>query len=159
MVGPVGVQHFQLSDRGVSVLFIAEIVLDEGEVFDRHGEALVVQIRLQLIRRLSDEAFHGSDRFNRLVFFGERLAQILLAGFDRVDHVDCDRFFFLFGQVPRKLNHAETFELDALRIVHQLQALHRRIRSLVVLPRQVFRHQRVIRFRQGFRPSIRHRVR
>ncbi len=142
VVGPVGVDHADLGERGVAML-IPEIGLAEGDIRGVHGQAVAPDEVGKLRRGIIDEAPHGLHRGGDGVGGLQRIHRLQgrLAALHRVDHVLLDARDIRFGQLARQDVHRGGAHVRALALGQQLDALGRGIGPLVELAGQVLRRE------------------
>ena len=138
VVRPVGVDHTYLGDGRVTVLLVAEVGLEEGQVVKIHRKT---QRLLHLVQGSGihvDEALNRCDLGGNLVdsMQGLGLVHRCLAGFDGVDEVTADLVQISIRQLA--LEHIDLCGSDdrTLALSHQLDALCAGISALVELTRQ-----------------------
>ncbi len=91
------------------MLIVLEIVLDEGDVFQRHCQPLCNAKRLQLLFAPLGEPFHDGHLLHLGILGQLQLAHILLAGLHFVDAIFLDMRELLGCEVG-----IENIELGAL---------------------------------------------
>ena len=150
VVGPVGVHHPDLSDGGVPLFLVPEVGLQEFQIVDVHCQP-------QLVQQGGQGRFvHGGEAGHRIHMVGDgvlprkgfRLVHGGLPALHRVDEVLFDLLPVLLGQGT--LNGIEKVDRGAgyqgpVHPGHELDALGRRVRPLVELPRQGLHRQGVFR--------------
>ena len=146
VVAPVGINHAQLRHARVTVLFVAEIIAAEREVFKRHGKAHGAVIFSKLLVAPGD---HARDALNVCRHIDLHVKRLRLfhrcqTGFDRVHDVVLNLLHFLFGKVALNGDHFCISDLRALALRQELYALGSGIRTLVVLTGQKLRCEDVI---------------
>ena len=138
VVGPVGVNHTNLSDGGVTLFLVAEIVLQELQVIQIHSKTQLVQQVSQTLFVQTDEAVNSSNGLRDCVIclqgFGQ--GQLCLTAFHRVNHVffDCGDFF-LCQLAVQAINFSGSNQ-GTLALRDDLNTLGGRIGALVKLTRQ-----------------------
>ena len=140
VVGPVGVDDLQLSQAGIPLLLVSEIVPAKGEIRRRHGKPHGLPVRGDFLLRHGGEAGYprhvgghvGGD------IQGLGLVQGGDAGLHRVDEIGLHPSEFLVGQRPLQAYHPGGKHPGPLPLGEQLDALGGGIRPLVVLAGEVF---------------------
>ena len=136
VVGPVGVEHADLRDRGIAPLLVFEVIAAADDVVKVHGEALFLAEGLELFvapcREAVDRLHLGGD----LIAHHERLG--LLEGgeaaLDRVHHMLLHGGDLRLRQVAREEIDLRRAHERALAAAHQLDALLGGVAALVKLP-------------------------
>ena len=145
VVGPIGIQHAQFRDRGIAAL-LPEIRAAAGEIVPVHGESIPLhKLGERCIgkrRKAGERIDRRGDFIDGFERFGQRHGG--LAALDRVDDV----FFDLRGVRIREPAvygvHLGGGHDGTLAGGEDLDALRRRIRTLVKLSRQILdrKHER-----------------
>ena len=137
MVGPVGVDHADLGDRGHALL-AGEVALAEGDVREVHGKAQAVDHGLELRLVELEEAVENLDVGGLGVGLAQRgaLLERGLASLDGVDDVVLDRGEGLVG--AGALDHVDlgAAHRGALALGDELHALGGGVGALVKLAGQ-----------------------
>ena len=140
MIGPVGVQNTDLGDGGIALLFVAEILLTEGNVIRVHGKAVAADKVLQSGTVQRAEAVQNGDFGGNLIpdLKGFRFFQRGFARFHRVDDIlfNLRKLGIRKGAVERV--HSGGADERALPLGENLDALGRGVRALVKLSGEVF---------------------
>ena len=151
VVGPVGVEHADLRDRGIAPLLVFEVIAAADDVVVVHGEALFLAEGLELIvapcREAVDRLHLGGD----LIAHHERLGNLqgCKAALDGVHHVLLHGGDLRLRQVARKEIDLRRAHERALAAAHQLDALLGGVAALVKLPGQrLDREHRAVEVRQ-----------
>ena len=140
VIGPVRIQHPDLRHGRIPLFFFYKIILNMQKIFKRHGKIQrTVQFPQCVLLHLSEtvEDLHVlrllKYRHQRL-----RLHHIRLPGIHRIDAegLDGSKLFLCHAA----FDHIDRRRTDhrLLRGIQKLHALHRRIRSLIKLSRQIF---------------------
>ena len=139
VIGPVGVDHLDLGDGGVTVLR-AEILLAELDITKVHGKAVVRNELFQLLFVQLVEALQHLDRGRHgvLHFQGLLGVQRSLAGLHRVDDIFLDLGHLLIGQGTLQQIDAGRTHQRALALTDELDALGSGVCALVELAGQIF---------------------
>ncbi len=139
VVGPVGIQHLDFGNGGIPVFFL-EVFLDKGQVFQAHGQFLLVQEVFQAFSVQAPEAVQHGYGFGHIPghIQGFRLFNGRFLGFHRVDAVFLDFFKVGVGQVTFQQEHFGGCHNGPLSLGDGLDALGGKIFSLVVLAREQF---------------------
>ena len=143
VIGPVGVDHLDLGDGGVTVLR-AEILLAELDIAKVHGKAVVRNELFQLLFVQLVEALQHLDRGGHgvLHFQGLLGVQRSLAGLHRVDDVFLDLSHLLIGQGAFQQVDAGRAHQRAVALADELDALGGRVGALVELAGQILHGER-----------------
>ena len=140
VIGPVGVEHTDLGERGISLLISGIIILDEEEVLECHRE-------IQRIIELSERRLiHGNESVKHLDIRGlreihdkrVRLCHRCFAGIDRIDAMVTDDV--QIGVTHISLNDVRRCRTDHRLLValQESDALHGGISPLIELSRKIF---------------------
>ena len=140
VVGPVGIEHTDFRHSRISLLFITEIVTDHREVVVTHGKA---HVRNQSIDPcIIQRADTFDDGYCLRVFDGKiqrfRRSETGFAGLHRIHKEFQDLLAVTFCEMSVKGIDQRTTYTRAVFSCDDREALLRRIRSLVILPRQEF---------------------
>ena len=159
VIGPVGVDHLDLSDGGVALLG-AEVLLAELDVPQIHGQTLFLDelgkaCLIQLVEALQHCHGSGHGVIHLQGFFG---LQRSLAGFHGVDDILLDLGHLLGGQSALQQVDTGRAHQRALALTDELDALGGRVGALVELAGQVLHGKRHAAVRSGqLRIGIVHR--
>ena len=155
MIRPVRVDHLDLGDRGIAILF-DEVLLAERDVGKIHGKSALGdeggESRFVEVEKSFDRLHH---RGNRLSHMKRRThVERCFARLDRIDHVALDGLDIGLGQLAFEQVHLRAAHLGALSAGDELNALARRIGTLIelagkVLHRKHMRAPRLGHFRCG----------
>ena len=142
VVGPVGVDHADLGDGGITLL-LGEILLAEGDVVQIHGQAIVGDELGQLLPAQTNKAGEGLHGGGDGIFHRQSglFGQIGLAGLHRVDDVFFHRFQLLGGDIALQQVEAGAAHHRALALADELDALAGGIGPLVKLAGQVLHRE------------------
>ena len=137
VVGPVGVDHFDLGDGGLAAL-LAEVFLAEFEVGQIHGQTALVDEALagfgvHLVETGDGLDLAGHRHLGLQGFLG---FQAGFAGLDRVDHVALDGVRVGVGQVALERVHLGGADRRAFALGDELDAFGGGIGPLVELAGQ-----------------------
>ena len=139
VVGPVGVYHLDLGDGGTALLFFAEVLLEEGDVGQVHGQTALIDEGLQAVGVKVQEAVQDFHRRRRhelhLQGFGQLKAGF--PSFDGVDHVALDGLHVLRGKGTFQEVDLGGADLGTLALADQLHAFAGGVSALVELAGQV----------------------
>ena len=140
MVRPIGVQHADFRHSRVTLLFIPEIIADHSQIPVAHGEthrrnqridACIIQISHALYHRHRLRVFDG--KIQGFCFSKARFSRL-----HRVHQEFQNLFPVPFSEMAIKGVHQSATHPRAVLARHDSQALLRRVRSLVILPREEF---------------------
>ena len=135
VVGPVGVQHLQLGDAGVTLFFVAEVGLAEGDIGRGHGEA---EFHTDSCGLCGGEAVQDAD-----IGRGRRRAAVIdgchgdLVGIDGIDDVGFHRGKLFRGECALEDDHLGGVNGGTILAGENLYALGGGIRALVELTREI----------------------
>ena len=137
MVGPVGVDHPDLGDGGISVLG-AEIVLAEGNIVQIHGQAVLLDKSRQAVLIQPNKAVQGCHLGGNVILHRQslRLCQRCLPAFHRVDHILLDLGDLSIGQLAVQGIDLGGADSGPIAGAEDLDALGRRVCPLVKLTGQ-----------------------
>ena len=143
MVGPVGVDHLDLGDRGIAALLVAEILLEEHDVGQIHRQPALGDERRQALFVELAEALEHLHRIGLCDLKGQRVAlgHGRLARLDGVDHVVLDGVDVLLGQISLQVVHLRGAHLGALALADQLNALAGAVGALVELAGKILHRE------------------
>ena len=140
VVGPISVQHPEFRHGRVTFFLPFKIILDVQEILKSHGKPKGTVKSLKFLLRHGGKPIHYFHVFWLLKLIQQRfrLFQASFPGIHRVDAVFFDGVKLAAADFP--LNHIGGGGTDdgCFIFIEQLHALFRRIRPLVVLPRQIF---------------------
>ena len=154
MIGPIRVDHAKLGNRRRPLLYVAEIPLAENEIVKVHRQPVRHQKRRKLRLRIIVEIRKDLDI--RRLFHRHRQRRRLFQGrlptFDFIDQIGFDSVERRVRNLADKQHKRRRADNRALLLRDELHALRRRVRALVVLPRQIFDGEfpRVREIRQFF---------
>ena len=139
VVGPIGVDHLDLGDRGVSA-FGFEIILAERDVALVHGKTHIADHSRKTVAVKVDEAVQGCNLGGDLVNGLQGCGKLhgCLAAFHGVDHVFFDTRDLLFGKIAVEAVDLRGADGGTLALGNDLDALCRGVCSLVKLTGEVF---------------------
>ena len=155
MVGPVGVHHPHLGDRGVTLLLISEIGLEEFQVVQIHGKTHAVQQVLQSALLQGRKALDHRHRGRRLMGAdqGVRLLRRGLPALHGVDDIAADLVQVRLAERPLQHIDLGIGHQGALHIRQQLDALGAGVSALVKLTGQGLHRQDAVG-RLGLREGL-----
>ena len=151
VVAPVGVDHPQLGDGGVTVFLVPEVIPAELQVGQGHGKAHGVEIRLHLLLAPAGEP-GDPGHVGGNVGFHLQAFRLLHGGFPalhRVDEVVLDLVKLFGGHAAQKADDFGGGHSRALPLGQQLHTLGGRVGPLVVLAGQVFHGEHLVFLRQA----------
>ena len=96
VIGPVGIQHTNLRDRGIPVLFICKIALRMLKIRQTHRQSQILQHGFKVILAHGDKAIDHVHMIRHTIIHGERL-RLVHGSFARIHTVDAvvlDLFHF-----------------------------------------------------------------
>ena len=139
VIGPVGVQHADLGDGGITLFFLPEILLTEGDVVRVHGKAVAADKFFQ--RRAVQRAEAGQCRdfgWNLIPDAKRfRLFQCGFAGFHRVDDILFDLCDLCIRErAVKRVDFCGTDE-GTFSAGEDLDALGRGVRTLIKLAGEI----------------------
>ena len=140
VIGPVGIQHPDLRHGRIPVLFPRKIVLNMLKIPEGHRQSQRIVQRLQLRFRKMRKAVQNLYVRRLLIngFQRIRLHHARLSGIHRVDAVRLDLLEFLIGEASRDQIGGRRADDGIFLLVQKFHTLHRGIRPLVKLSRQIF---------------------
>ncbi len=159
VIGPVGIQHPDLRHGGIPVFIVPEMALHKRQVLQAHGQPQSVMQGSQSLFIHAGEFFNDRNRLHLHILVVVQDREVLPAGFHRVDHVGSNGFFLSLCHVFH-LQQGAAADHSGFPAGKQHQALHGRIRPLVVLAGEEFKgnHVFALRFgnfiRHGFRQHM-----
>jgi len=143
VVGPVGIDHAQLGQRGVALFLVAEIGLAEGDIAFVHGKAVVLYHIREALFVQGDKTGEGPDHVRHLGIQLQRCGRFQ-GGFPRLHGVDeaaADGLHLRIGHGTAEHIHLGRAHQGTLLAGDELDALGCRVRALVELAGQVFHGQ------------------
>ena len=138
VVGPVGVHHPDLRDRGVPALRVPEIGLEEFEIVQIHGQTHLLPEGGEGVLFHGRKALYGLDIRRDGVLYpqGLRLLQSGLPALHRVDDIALDRLHVGGRDRPVEGVHPGGAHRGPVPGTQHLETLGRGVRPLVELPGQ-----------------------
>ena len=138
VVRPVGVHQTQLGDGGVALLLVPEISLEEFQVIDVHGKAVLAQHGGKTVLVLVPEAVQRGDGGGDVIALRQRLRLVHggLPGLHGVDEVAADLLHVRLIQLAHQDIDLGTAHQWPLTAGQQLDALGAGVRPLVKLTGQ-----------------------
>ena len=138
VIGPVRVNNLDFSNSGIALFYFAEMLLEEHDVGQIHGQAALFDERRQLLFGQVSKAlyhFNGRGLGKR---HGQRSRQIKgrLAALNRVDNVMLHGFDILLGKRTFQHVHFRIAHQRTLTLTDKLDAFACAIGALIELARQ-----------------------
>ena len=147
VIRPIGIQHPNLRHTGIPMLHFFKIFLSMQEIRLTHSQSHAAHhlfdLRLILFTKSRNDRYirrYAIMHLQRL-----RLCQHCLSGIHRIDAILLDRFLFFFAQFSMQHIHLGIIDLGILLCGKNPDALHRGIRPLVILSRQILHSKHKIR--------------
>ena len=140
VVGPVGVDHAQLGDGGITVLSVTEVCLTELDVAQIHGKTVFIDKLLQLLFRELGEAVQCLDGGGNGVVGVQRLRLLhgCLTALHRIDEVRFQTVELCVGEIAGDDEYLCGADTAAFALQQDLDALFAAVCTLVKLSRQIF---------------------
>ncbi len=159
VVRPVGVEHADLGDRGVALLFIFEIIADKNEIRIRHRQIQRIVEGFELLFRHFTEALKDLHILRLRIVGHERLRLHLIgrAGVHRIHAVVFDLLDVRVGQLSEHHVGGGGADGGLFIFIEETDTLLRRVSPLVELAGQVLYGEyavRRLRLRQRLRVHI-----
>ena len=147
VVRPVSVDDLQFCQSRIPLFFIFEILLNHADIPFTHGKFHVFAKALQSLFIQLCKSVHDFYIFRNHCFHiqGLRLFIFRDLRIHRVHTIVLDFLLLLRRYIPFQNNHPREPDRSFRFRVHQFDALSRRIRSLVVLSRQIFHRKKSCR--------------
>ncbi len=139
MIGPVGVDHADLRQGGITVL-AGKVVPAEGQVVVIHGQAVLADERIHRLGIHGGKAGQGLHviRGGIVLLKGFLFLQVGLPGFHRVNHMLLHPLQLLRGKVPVQQVNPCAAHSGTAALPHQLNAFLTGGGTLIVLPGKEF---------------------
>ena len=138
VIGPIGVDHANLGQRRVALLFLSEIALEKSEIIQVHRKAEAIEQLFQFPTRHPAKAFYDLNisrcrvcDIQRLRFF-----QRSFSALNRVDDIGLDPADFRLRQCTVQQIDLGRTDRGAITGLQELDTLGRRVRALVELTRE-----------------------
>ena len=139
VVRPVGIQHTDLGNAGITLFHVAEIFLSMQKVSLAHGQAQILQHSCDLFFVFADETGNGFNglRHTILHFQSFRFFQSSFTGVNCIDTVSLDLGHIFVGQITLQQIHLCAGYLRIFVSLQNTDTLLCRVSSLVVLTGQI----------------------
>ena len=140
VVAPVGINHADFGDRGITVFCVTEILLTECDVIEIHCQRIVIEERLSACLVECTEAVECFNGCGNGIVGIEGIYGIegSLTALDRVNEIALEFFEFRIGNCAGDDIDAGVSDAAAFFSVENLDTLFTGIRSLVELTGEIF---------------------
>ena len=159
VIGPVGVHHPHLGEGGVPLLLVLKIGLEEGQVGQIHGQAVLVEQGLQARLIQGGETFQHRHVSGLGILLDQslRLVQGGLPALHRVDEITLGAGQVVLGQSTGQYIDGGSPDGGPFAAGEHLNTLGAGVGPLVVLARQGLHcQQSALGLRHGFVPQLVH---
>ena len=138
MIRPVRVNNLDFSNSRIALFNLAEMLLEEHDVSQIHGQAALFGKRRQLLFSQVGKALHHFNGCGLGKRHGQRSGQLkrCLAALNRVDNVMLHGFNILIGKLTFQHVHFRIAHQRTLTLTDKLDALACAIGALIELARQ-----------------------